>query len=169
MLDFLSRDPYTLFKSSKLDFLKRRYDMNDNTREPIWARCGDTTPRDWHNMKRLLGTLLLWAVTFVGSTYLLKHHQDLLGPAAWPIAAVPTLTGLLAILAFRRYLQEADELQRIIQLNALALGFGGGLFAMAGYQVFEKLGAPPADVGDFIMVMAILYSAGSVFGWRRYC
>ena len=73
-----------------------------------------------------------------------------------------------ALLALGRFLREADELQRTIQLQALALGFGAGFFALPGYRIFERLGAPAADIADFTMVMAFFYVIGAFLGWRRY-
>lgn len=78
------------------------------------------------------------------------------------------MLALSALLAYRRFLREADGLQRRIHLEALALGFGGGWLAVAGYRLFELLGAPPVDRGGVILVMAILYVVGLALGRWRY-
>ena len=62
----------------------------------------------------------------------------------------------------------ADELQRVIHLEALALGFGGGAIAVCGYRLFERLGAPSADISDAALALAIFYSIGLVRGSWRY-
>ncbi|MEM7353851.1 MAG: hypothetical protein AAF657_23830 [Acidobacteriota bacterium] len=142
--------------------------MDESTREPFLVRCGDTTRRDWRNLMRVMWTLGVWAVCFAGGSQLIKRGLLPEGPISWLVAALATVAGLFVILAYGRFLSQADELQRLIQLQALALGFGGTFFAIAGYRMFERLGAPPADLGDFTMVMAILYSLGSVLGWKRY-
>ena len=142
--------------------------MNETTQEPFWRRCGDTTPLDRRNLLRVLLALGVWAVCFVGASQLIK--RDLLpdGPIAWAVAALTPIASVFVLLAYARFLRQADELQRIIQLQALALGFGGTFFAVAAYSLFERLGAPVADLGDSGLVLAIFYSIGSIGGVWRY-
>jgi hypothetical protein len=140
----------------------------EQTREPIWARCGDTTPEDRRNQLRVLWALAVWAVCFVGGSLLIKRELVTPGPVGWLIALLPMVAGLFVLLAYGRFLRQADELQRLIQLQALALGFGGGWLAMTGYRLFERIGAPAAESGDYILVMALCYAVGSLLGWRRY-
>ena len=71
-------------------------------------------------------------------------------------------------LEFVRFLRAADELQRVIQLQALALGFGGGFFFICGYSLFEPLGAPPSQSADIVVIMPLLYVVGVLNGARRY-
>ncbi len=148
--------------------MERRHDISKTDQEPFWARCGDTTARDWRNLRRVLWTLAVWAVFFAGGSQLIKRDLLPAGPILWVVAALPTVVGVFVLVAFGRYLREADELQRTIQLQALALGFGAGFFALAGYRIFERLGAPAADIADFTMVMALFYVIGAFLGWRRY-
>ena len=46
------------------------------------------------------------------------------------------------VLTYIRFVRDADELQKSIQLHALAFGFGATWLAMTGYGLFEELGAP---------------------------
>lgn len=130
--------------------------------------CDDSTPTDRRNMRGLLAILMAWAVSFLGATYAIKHELLPAGAFSWMAAAVPTLLGLGVIFTYRRYLREADELQRVIQTEALALGFGVGWLVICGYPLFERLGAPAADISDYLVAMVIAYSIGSVVGRRRY-
>ncbi len=133
-------------------------------------RCGpsDTTPRDRRNLRRLLGLLAGWAVAFVGGAALLEAGRVSAGALAWGVAALPGALTVVVLIAWARYLREADELQRLIQLEALALGFGGGWFTIAGYRLFELLGAPRVDRGDVILLMVGFYTVGVLLGQRRY-
>jgi len=142
--------------------------MNEVTKEPFWIRCGDTTPRDRRNLRRFLWIAIAWAACFLGATYVIKHDLLTAGPTLWMVAALPSVVLVFVLDAYVRFLREADELLRSIQLHALALGFGAGWLAMSGYPLFERLGAPAADIGDYTVVMAVFYSLGSVLGWRRY-
>ncbi len=135
---------------------------------PLWERCGDTTPRDWLNSKRMLWSLLAWAVSFAGLSQLIKRDLLPAGPIPWLLTAVPVIAGVLVILAYGRYLSEADELQRTIHLQALALGFGGAFFAASGYELLERLGAPKLDFSDLTLVMVFFYGLGFFLGRRRY-
>lgn len=143
--------------------------MNDPTQDPQPPiDCGDTTPRDWRNWKRVLWALLAWAISFLGATYAIRHDLLPAGPVAWMVAAVPAGAGLVVLFMYRRLLREADELLRLIQLQALALAFGATWIALFTYPLIERLGAPPVDAGDYVLVMAVFYTLGGLLGRRRY-
>jgi hypothetical protein len=140
----------------------------DDTNRPFWTRCGDTTPQDRRNWKRVIVALVTWAVAFLGVTYAVKRELLPAGPILWLVAALPSGLMLVVLFAYGRYLREADELQRTVQLQALALGFGATWLALCGYPLFERLGAPAVDAGDYVIVMSVFYALGHLLGWRRY-
>lgn len=141
--------------------------IEQEEKEPFLQRCDGTTDRDYRNTKLILGATALWGVLFVGASYLLKREL-VEGPVAWAVAVVPTLAALVAIAVFSRFMKEADELHRLVQYRALTAGFAAGWLAMMGYPLLEKIGAPPADLGVYTTVMAVVYSGYALFGWRRY-
>ncbi len=141
--------------------------MNEDTKQSFWSGCAGVSPNDRRNQRRIMGASLAWAVTYVGATWLLKGGQ-VQEPLSWVVASLPVLFGLAVIAVYRRFLRETDELQRIVQLEALALAFGGSVFAFCGYSVFQRLGAPSIDMADSVVVMVFLYISGVVMGWRRY-
>lgn len=128
----------------------------------------DATPRDWRNLKRFALAFVLWAVAFEGGAYLLREGVVTTGPIAWLVAALPSVLALLMVLAYARYLHQTDEFQRMIHFRALALGFGGGWLAVAGYRLFELMGAPRADRAAMLVVMAVLFVLGLLLAYRRY-
>ena len=142
--------------------------MNAATESSAPIACADTTPRDRRNQYRFLGAIFVWAVIFVAASFVLKRELLAPGPAAWLLAALPIAIGVAVVLAFARYLSQADELQRVIQLQALALGFGAGWVAMSGYPLLVELGAPAFDPGDYTLVMIVFYVIGYLHGLRRY-
>jgi hypothetical protein len=149
--------------------LERRGDVtNDETKRPFWVRCAGTTPRDRRNSLRVLAALVVWGVVFVAVTWAIRKELLPAGPVSWIVAALPSVLMLAAFLAYAGYLRKADELQRAIQLQALALGFGAGWLALCGYPLFERLGAPAIDAGDYVVVMSVFFSLGVVLGQRRY-
>lgn len=149
---------------------------SDSNPSSILNWCGDTTPLDRQNLKRMLWWLLLWAVTFTGASQLLKRGILESGTAAslraqvvaWTVGILPVLAAALVIWAYARYLNQADELQRKIHLTALAFSFGITFFSIGCYSVLERAGAPAATPDDFILVMAIVFAASSLYGSLRY-
>ena len=141
--------------------------MIDARREPSLVEC-HATPRERAVHFRLAAVCLAWAVAFVGARYLLRHVLAPEGAIAWLVAAVPSVAGVALMVAYTRYLRDIDELQRAIQLRAMAYGFGGGFLAICGYVTFEALGAPAVDSTSLIAVMPILYSVAMVTSAGRY-
>lgn len=149
--------------------MEGRDDMtHDEAKPTFWDRCGGATPRDRRNTMRMLAALAVWAVVFVAATWAIRDELLPAGPVSWLVAALPSVLMAVAFLAYTDYLRKADELQRAIQLRALALGFGAGWLALCGYPLFERLGAPAIDTGEYLLLMAVCYSLGVVFGQRRY-
>lgn len=142
--------------------------MTEESTAPFMERCVGLTPTDRRNQLRVLWACLLWAVLFVAVSLLLK--RDLLpeGPVSWTAAALPTLASLFLMVVYGRFLREADELQKLIQMRSLALGFGAAWVALCGYPLFERLGAPVADAGDYFLVMVVFFSVGTIVNAIRY-
>lgn len=137
------------------------------TRESLLERCGDVTRRDRRNLVRVLASFAIWAVAFVAVSQLIKR-EILGGPLSWLAALLPVALGVLVLATYARFLRQTDELQRLILLEALALAAGGTFFAVCCYQVFERLGAPQADLSHAIVAMGLLYAVGTAIGQWRY-
>jgi len=143
--------------------------MEDNTHKGFLEACRDgETPQDRRSRRRFVAFSLAWAICFTGASFLLGRNLLPEGPTSWIVAALPTVAAGFLLLAFGRFLRDTDEFQRLIQLQALALGFGGSFFLLTGYQVFEQVGAPAADLSDVGLVMPLLYMVGILLGRRRY-
>jgi hypothetical protein len=117
---------------------------------------------------RLAGASLAWAVCFAGARWLIRNDVLPGGAIPWLVAALPTVAGAVLLAAYTRYLREIDELQRAIQLRAMALGFGGGFLGICGYVTFQPLGAPPVDPVTLLVIMPVLYAIGILVGNGRY-
>lgn len=142
--------------------------MDETTRHSLWAwLCADSR-RERRRDVRLAGASLAWAVCFAGARSLIKHGLLPGGAVPWLVAALPTVAGVILLAAYRRYLREIDELQRAIQVRALAFGFGGGFLGICGYVTFQPLGAPQVDPVSLLVVMPVLYAIGILVGSGRY-
>lgn len=139
-------------------------------RRPWWAiGCSPTMARgDRRNLRRFNALLFLWLVTFAGTLAVLRLQPDGLGAWRFVVAATPALFLLVALLAYIKFIREADELTRKIQLESLAFGFGAGFWVMFGYSMLVKAGAPPLDTTDASMAMVFAYMVSVAMAQKRY-
>jgi hypothetical protein len=131
--------------------------------------CGDLTANDERNMRRYNGWLLAWMGVWMAARFLVEWRgEQLAGVLGWGIAALTVVPGVLAIGAYVRFLREADELLRKIQLEALALAFGVGTLFMMTWRLVEKVGGPQLDVNDAVVLMFVVWIGAQWLGARRY-
>jgi hypothetical protein len=125
----------------------------------------EITPRDQRNHRAWGLWMSLHFLSLIGLLILFNFRRDLVpaGVLYWLVAALPLFFGAGAMWYWARYLREADELQRRIQLNALAFGFGVTFFWIVSYTVLERAGAPSLEQsrhmapGLFAYWLAVLY------------
>ena len=117
--------------------------------------------------------LLCWVFAWVGTMVVADkaelyewHSSALISILA---IVINTGIGLGLIVTFMRFLQELNELQRKIQLDALALAMGIGLVGSFSYSllVTAKFIAD-AEISDIILLMIVTYVVGSIVGQIRY-
>lgn len=143
--------------------------MNAVTAEAEGRSCeAGLSPEARRSQRRALGWVVAWAVAFLGATFLLTADLGLPAAVTWSLALVPSLLGVAMFVAYFLFLRASDELQRKIQMEALALGFGTGVVAMNGYRLLERAGAPAIDVNDIGVVMMLAFAVGIFLGQRRY-
>ncbi len=134
----------------------------------IFRMYGRETAVDRRNNRRFTIWCLVWAAAIIGATWIVKSFDDLPGSAAWIIAAVPNVFAFAALVSYMRFLRMTDELQRRIQIEGLAVGFGvGWIFAM-GYLVMQSAGAPALPLTAMILVMTGGWIVGNLLAIRHY-
>jgi hypothetical protein len=71
---------------------------------------------------------------------------------------------------FKHYLLGLDELQRKIQLDAMALSLGVGLVIGSSYELLEdiKLITFEPEISHLIILMSLTYVVAAVLGHRKY-
>jgi hypothetical protein len=126
------------------------------------------TEADDRNIKVFALWCFLWAAGFVLVVYLVKHFPEVLGPISWALAPVPIVLGWPVMRAFLRYLREADEFTRKVQLEGIAMGFGAGLLFGMGYYTLQQFGAPPLPIIAAIVPMVFGWAFGSLLVASRY-
>ena len=116
---------------------------------------------------------ILWTLAWVGTMILVDkailfgwYSSDLISILA---IVVNTALGLGVVVAFMRMLKGMDDLQRNIQLNALALAVGAGFVGGFCFLLLatSKL-ISEADVSDLLLLMAIAYMAAVIYGQVKY-
>ena len=118
--------------------------------------------------------LAAWTVAWVASLALAAFGPGNLWnnePAPTLIAiAVSVLIGIGMLFANKRNLQGLDELQRTIQLQAMAWSLGAGLVGGTAWTLFDRhdLVAFEAEIAHLVAFMAVVYVAGCVAGVLRY-
>jgi hypothetical protein len=159
-----------------LDITTKEIHMTEQDTAPqksLWASlqaaCG--TPKDRVNNRNFLIWSLVWAVGLTVSSQTLKGRIfDVPADSGWlwiP-AIVPVLLFLGLMRAFLGVVRGADELQRLIQLQALAVGFGAGILLLMHWELFEFVGAPAIDPSDAVMVPIFAWVISQLYFALRY-
>ena len=130
--------------------------------------CRAMTAKDRKNARATNWVFLLWLLTFGPASILLSKGMIPSGPLTYLAIAVPVIISVIGCTFYLRFLREADELERKVQLEALALGFGGGFVTSFGLSLFESAGYEVFTVIAPIGIMTLLYIVGILNGTRRY-
>ncbi|MBT4623599.1 MAG: hypothetical protein HOB97_06060 [Verrucomicrobia bacterium] len=138
-------------------------------KEIITDMC-DSTPQTKKNTKRLFIWSVVWVLATAGVAFGPKN--------LWNFNTLPTILGVLIhigigfgmIRVFKQYLLELDELQRKIQLDAMALSLGIGLVLGSSYELLEDIKLIPfePEISHLILLMCLTYCIGIILGNRRY-
>jgi len=111
--------------------------------------------------------MIAYAVVFLVSFFLLKNGP----PSAWwriPLALTPMIPIFFALRAFLHFFRRIDELQKRIQLEALALSFGATCVVTFSYGLLEYAGFPALNWIWVPTFMIALWGIGSVITSLRY-
>ncbi|MEM9304774.1 MAG: hypothetical protein AAGE01_21865 [Pseudomonadota bacterium] len=133
------------------------------------GECGAVSERDRRNSRRYLMSLGAWALSYVGCAWLVTGERLTIGPVAIAVALLPSILAVMAVLAFVHYLKHADEMQRLIELQALALAVLAGFVIWPGLSLLGALGVDVDPVSEFQpMVMIAAYAIGSAWSRRQF-
>lgn len=107
-----------------------------------------------------------YVVVLFGSVWLLERYPD----ASWRylLAVAPVIPVLFALRAFLRQLNRIDELQRRIQLNAVAFAAGATGIATFTYGFLEGIGFPDLPTIWIFPMLVALWGIGILFAQRQY-
>ena len=92
-------------------------------------------------------------------------------PGAWwryPAILLPMIPALFVLQSVVRQIASMDELQRSLQLQALAFAFGGTAIITFSYGFLERVGFPTISMFFVWPVMAVLWLIGLTLANRKY-
>lgn len=136
----------------------------------IEAVCAKGLPRrDLNNAKRVNILAVLWAGSLLLATWIAKVPE---AASIFVILSLFTLHLIFSITLFfsyKRFLTELDEMERKIQLNALATSVGISIISFSCYSVLEVNNwLPELQANYLIALMAISYMTAIVVGRLKY-
>jgi len=122
-------------------------------------------------IRRYFLELGLWfaayALVLAGSLWLLQAGVEGTGLRI-AVSLSPMVPGVGVCWAVLRQLGRMDEMQRRLQLEALAIAFAGTALVTFSYGFLENAGFPKLSMFAVWPLMAALWLAGTVVGALRY-
>ena len=150
----------------------------DTARESLgWWQgfCGTSTPADVRNNRRLVVATVVWVLAFLASLVVMERYGDDSLAVSSAALAVAGVAWIPVVRAYLRFLRETDELTRLIQMQAMAVGFACGLLMtlldpfvervasflpdplVGSVQLVDIFNAPLIMCAAFVTTMIVLY------------
>jgi len=117
-------------------------------------------------LKEFLSSMAGYTVLVPVSIRLLKGHEHT--PLGYAIAFLPIIPSALAVWAFMRMFRGLDELQRRIQLEAVAFSFLATCLITLTWAFQQNAGLPRFDVSWVAPLLILLWGLGLGIAKRRY-
>lgn len=118
------------------------------------------------------GGLAAWTLAWLATLAVARFGPDLLWGAqptwSWVAVGANLLVGIGVIVAFTRYLRRADELDRKIMLDALAVTLGVAWVSGFAYVVAHAAGLITIDIGALLAAPGVVFVIAVVAGKIRY-
>ena len=117
--------------------------------------------------------LFLWIIAFALTMILpmiaFKQQWYISSSITIALIMLHLVVGVALIMAYRSYLKAADELERTIQLNAIALSAGVGIVGTSVYSILEKTQLiSNIELSTIISLMSLAYALGLIIGRIKY-
>ena len=138
-------------------------------KEIITDTC-DTTAQTKKNTLRLFFWSVAWVLATAGVAFGSKNLWNFNTWLTIIAVLIHIGLGLGMIRVFKQYLLGLDELQRKIQLDAMALSLGIGSVLGSSYEMLEDIKLIPfePEIPHLIILMSLTYVVAAVLGHRKY-
>lgn len=117
-------------------------------------------------MKEFGTAMAAYVIVLIVSITLINMSSN----SAWwriPLALAPIIPAIFAMIAYMRFMGRIDELQRRIQFEALAFGFGSAGILTFSYGFLENVGFPRISwLFVFPLMIALWGIGGALASWR---
>ncbi len=124
--------------------------------------------KDKRNANRVNLWAFGWMLSLLALSLLGIGEKRGLSLVALALLALHVLCGLCLILSYRRFLRLLDEMERKIQLEALALSVGVTIVAFSTASVLGQYNViPPINAAALVALMALTYMGGLIVGRLR--
>jgi hypothetical protein len=119
-------------------------------------------------MAHFVWAMISYGLVLSASVLILKTIPDPDAPWRIPVALAPIVPAIYGLIAFVRFMGGMDELQRSIQLEGIAFGFGGTAILTFGYGFLQGVGFPTLNWTFIFPLMIGLWGIGVAVAGRRY-
>ncbi len=118
-------------------------------------------------LREFLSAMVAYVVVVIVSITIIANSPS----TAWwrvPLALTPVIPAIFGIIAYMRFVGRMDELQRRIQFEGLAFGFGVAGILTFSYGFLENVGFPHINLLWVFPLMIALWGIGLGIAARRY-
>lgn len=103
------------------------------------------------------------------STYLSENELLGNGLLITLVFCIHTIIGIAMLVAYRHFLVQLDEMERKVQLDALALSVGVAIISFSSYSILENSAiVPPLKAAYLIVLITLTYIVGIIKGRISY-
>jgi hypothetical protein len=112
------------------------------------------------------GSMAAYTAIVPISIWMLRGHEHT--PLGYSIAFLPIIPAIFAMSGFMRMFRGLDELQRRIQLEAVAFSFLATCLITLTWAFQQNAGLPRFDVSFVAPLLVLLWGLGLFVAKRRY-
>ena len=112
------------------------------------------------------GSMAAYTAIVPISIWMLRGHEHT--PLGYSIAFLPVIPSIFARFGFMRMFRGLDQLQRRIQLEAVAFSFLATCLITLTWAFQQNAGLPRFDVSFVAPLLALLWGLGLCVAKRRY-
>jgi hypothetical protein len=126
------------------------------------------TETDQRNIRAVWVWSFISSAGFAAAVIALNRIPELADPIKWLLAALPPVLGIGLVRACLRFIREADEFMRKIQVEGIAIGAGATSVFCIGYFALEQVGAAELPMLVALIPLTLGWALGSLFVAYRY-
>ena len=113
----------------------------------------------------VLSGIIFWLVSVAAFHYIRLVQSDVLRIL---IALAPAIPGVFFVITIGVAISRLDEMQRRIQIEALAISFAGTALVSLCYGLLGQAGFRQANWVFVLLVMVFFWGVGKLWTLRRY-